>query len=154
MILTTQRELNDVYSLVYQEYLREGYISRNKEEKYLNYNGILDNIPQTHVLGVYNNCTLIGTVSLTVDGTAKLWRLVTNKSPTVLSLLFREVCRLIKQFEIESTFQVINPKHVEFYKSIANMEVVGELEPIKELNNAPAVLMVMHTCKIPARWFS
>jgi len=151
-LLDRQDELDSVHSLVYQDFLRKGYIDSNPYQKYIHQSS------STFIFLAKEDDTLLGTLSLTInkyDNLANIWRLATlSPSHKVILQLFKETIRTIYLNDVKFSFLAVNPKDEKFYKKVVNAEVIGTIGALQEFNNAPALLMVMKTDTIPKRWFA
>lgn len=178
-LLETDEEREDVYKLVYKEYLKAGYITPREDERFVHYAGLLDKIPQTDVFVVYDSDKLVGTNSLTRDSengmhvcadfplqvmrernTGKSlvasWRIVVDSShrdkDTVRQLIRACLYRGVA-LGVETWLYSFHPKHALAYMRFLNAEVIGFSESTDGLHNAPALLLRGYTKDIPKWWF-
>lgn len=179
-LLENDNERQKMYGLVYDEYIKQGYILPNESSKFEHYQGIFDRNPNTDVFLVYENNDITGTISFTRDSwthsipsvidfpketdeqrlltsnLANTWRLVTKEeyrsNLSFITILLKEIIKRAIVLGVECTLASINPKHVGCYINLLNMEMIGFTKKSEGLQNAPSVLMRSFTRDIPQRW--
>lgn len=166
-IANTQQEREDVFRLGYQVYREKGYIKENENEWMIqNYDFNQDTIILT-VLD--HNKKLVGSVTLVFEGTtilpsnnlyknelnalrkkgsklAELSRLVVDRNhrncKEVLVLMFNYLAIYIKDVkQYDGLVIQVNPRHVQYYKSLLSFEELGGEKACPIVQNAPAILL-------------
>jgi len=174
-----QNELDLVYKLTYEEYLRQGYIIENPN-KSLSLYPHLDNILETTVIGCFDHNKLLGTISWTLDGPNKLhtdidfpketekvrqegrilaasWRIITDhnyrhKISVVSSLILATIEEMMIG-NVQTALFTFNPKHERVYRRILNMKTLARHDgTIHGMDNAPAVLMRLDIENLHPKW--
>ncbi len=179
-LLETDAEREQVFRLVHDEYVREGYIQPQSDSRFVHHCGLWDRIPFTDVFIAHDdNGDLIGTNSLTRDNEygihtlvdfpketmrerltgkvlASSWRIVTRNdckaASGLVSALIRATVQRAKAIGVETCLFTFNPKHMCRYHIALNMEMIGFSE-VTEGIHAPSVLMRVATKDVPDRWF-
>ena len=175
---STPRDLEHVCRLAHDAYVEQGYVGAHPGHKLL-YNAEFDNIPETTVLLVEGAGTLIGTVSVTVDGPRGLpadkdfnatcnlirretraiggaWRLVTRHGfadeRRLVITLIGEATREAKERGVQTCLCALHPKHEHFYRRLLSMKPVAYCRAMRDLQNAPGVCMRCDIETVPGWW--
>lgn len=171
--VTSPSQLRDVRSLVYRAYREKKYCLEN-EEKELNEHPNLDLAvvlyASTRVIRVVDDDRLVGTVSMTLDGSEGLptdrtfprdtdeiraegraeghnlgavWRLAVSdkENRSVVGTLFDAVYDWLVQRCLSTALYVVHPSHEKFYRRIIGATVVAAAPNEVGLYGAPAVLV-------------
>ena len=168
-------ELRVVYQMTHEAYVKAGYFSEDASRLLIHY-PYFDHIPETTIFVALLHGKIAGSVSVTLDGingftvdedfkseceairlegkpTATVWRLVVEDSlrtrRTIVLSLINEVVQWLLKAKVSTALFSVNPKHVNVYKRMLNMEVVAEKTNTEGLNNAPSVLLRGDPLKIP-----
>lgn len=175
------RELDEVHRITHDAYVERGYCAPRPCGKLVHYPA-LERIPETAVLVALQSKTVMGTVSITLDGERGLnvdhdfrgpvqavreegralgavWRLATRRSlrgerRVVLGLIRAAVRQAFEVLELQSFLIVVNPRHESAYRRLLDMQVVARSRGTEGLENAPGVLMRCDLERCPARWRS
>jgi hypothetical protein len=174
-----EQEMDKVYRLVHDVYLRRGYCTPQPDRRLRHYRHF-DEIPETTVLIAIEDGKIIGTNSLTVDGPNGLpvdadfkhivdtvrqekhklgasWRIATihryhNDKKLVIALI-QETVSLVIRKNIRTMLFTFNPRHQKVYKRILGMKTLSQkINNVECLKNAPAVLMRWDIERCPDRW--
>ena len=155
-IADTQDELDAVYRLTHDLYLKEGYSLQQPDGRLIHYPH-LENIPETIVLIATVDGHIVGSNSLTLDGTHGLqvdcdigykdkvdeirencrknkknlgcsWRIVTsqNSNQDVILSLLNATAELMYLRKLHVALYNLNPKHEKFYRRFLGMVKLGE----------------------------
>lgn len=165
--IQSQNELDTIYKLTYEEYIREGYCPIQSDRRLIHFPH-LDNIPETTVLVALIEDQIVGTNSLTVDGENKLhvdidfpkevsairaegrklaasWRIIVDRQSRnnllIIKTLILRTIRLALDLGIETCLFTFNPKHKRFYQRYLKMKTIAYSDSSRNLINAPMVLM-------------
>ncbi|MDJ0598732.1 MAG: hypothetical protein QNJ37_07840 [Crocosphaera sp.] len=164
-------EMDAVYHLTHEAYLKQGYCKLQANRKLVHYPH-WDNISETKVLVARQNGEIIGTNSYTVDGPKKLtvdsdfnsevdklrrkglalaasWRMATldkENERTVVMTLIAKTAEIMIQTGATHHLFICNPRQEKVYQRLLNMKTLARKESTNGLMNAPAVLM-MNTCQ-------
>lgn len=174
-----EQEMDEVYRLVHDAYLWRGYCTPQPDSRLRHYHH-LDEIPETTVLIAIEDGKIVGTNSLTVDGTNGLpvdtdfkhivdtvrqekcrlgvsWRMATisryrNDKKLVIALI-QETVSLVIRKNIRTMLFTFNPRHEKVYKRILEMKTLSrKTDDVECLQNAPAVLMRWDIERCPDCW--
>ena len=162
--IQTTEELERVYRLTHDVYVKSGYCKSKKNGRLVHYPH-LDNIPETTVFIAIKNGKIVGTNSITLDGPKGLhvdedflndvnkvraegrrlvasWRIVTDCKgiKPVIELISKTTDYALNELKAETALFTFHPKHERFYKKFLNMRTIARNGCMK-LDNAPAVLM-------------
>ncbi len=168
----TAADLDQVYRLTHDEYIKKGYCDPQPDGRLIHYPH-LDNIPETKVLMYIEAGQLIGTNSVTLDGEHGLhtdqdfvkemmqirlegkvlagsWRIVVKQGTGIhVALhLMNETVRLAKKNGVQVGVCTFHPDHEKFYRRMFRMQPVAFCPAVARLKNAPALLM-RWDCKHP-----
>ncbi len=173
-----QKDRDDVYRLVHDAYVEQGYAEPQKEGKLVYFEN-LDNLKETTILIAHDGDKPIGTVSVTLDNKhsvpmdgafiqeyeairqenrkiAIVWRLVVHKEYRSSHKL---VIELIKNAIIVASYagattnvSVLNQIHESFYQKIFGMRVIARSNQLISLSNLPAALMRCDKETFPKKW--
>lgn len=174
-------ELEEVYRITHDAYLERGYCAPHPDGRLVHYPA-LEGTPETTVLVAMEGNTVMGTVSLTIDGACGLnvdhdfpaevrgvraegralgavWRLATRATQRgerrVVMALIQAVVRLAFETQELATFLiVVNPRHQSAYARLLDMQTVAFSPGTDGLDNAPGVLMRCDLERCPERWLS
>ncbi len=161
----TPGELEQAFALVHDEYLKLGYISQPDPSRM--YYGIHNLLPETATLTVNSDSKVVATLTLVPDTKAyglpmdkiyntelnelrregrklsELCGLVTS-SKLRWKNLYMQMCRIVYKHALCSGIDdfciMVNPKHVEFYKTIFLFEKLGP-EKLYPALGVPAVAL-------------
>ena len=167
--VATQDDMDDVYKLTYEAYISQGYCEPNKEGKLIHYPH-LDNIPETTVLIAIANNEVIGTNSITIDGSNGLhvdddfpeeveqfrqrckkenrilsssWRIATKeKSLSLIKALVFATAEQNFLLGVDEQLFSFNPRHEKIYRRLIGLQTVAVGHC--HATNAEAVLMHTH----------
>ncbi|MFH1024437.1 MAG: hypothetical protein V1809_13740 [Planctomycetota bacterium] len=169
-------ELDEVYRITHDAYVERGYCAPQPDGRLIHYPRH-DGIPETIVLVAERNGRIVGTNSLTLDGSKGLpvdedfgrdckriratgrrlaasWRIATRKDcreeRNIVMGLIRETLRLCLLKGVETCLFTFNPRHERIYQKLLNMKTVARSEGTAGLENAPAVLMRCDFENLPA----
>ena len=180
--ISTEEDLQKVWSLTYDVYLQMGYCAENPEKKLRHY-PTLDLIPETRVFaiegddGIFNatlSCTIDGPNGLHTDHMFKeesdlvrkecqekklvlgaFWRIVTrpeNRGTMETLLKIIDVSIKATFLDIDVSLFTFHPKHSKIYKRILGMEVIAGPKDDTSVNNSPAVLMRGDVYTMMSKW--
>ena len=172
-ILETPEELDEVYRLTYESYLREGYCSIQPNERLSHYPH-LDNIPNTLTFLAVKNNQIIGTNSLTIDGLMGLpvdlnigykdkmveirqqckdnqlnlgctWRMVVvPHSPlNTILKLINITVEHVFYNKLHYVLYDVNPKHIKPYHTLLGSEIITEGHCYSPSLNGPPSTLMM-----------
>lgn len=161
----TQEELEHVFSLVYKEYLKAGYIEKPESSKiFFNIHNLL---PTSAALIIKYGKEVISTMSIIIDNKyfklpidstypdeidelrqkgrniCEFSALATSQDfrwRNLFAYIFREMYWYAMENNINDICIMVNPKHVPFYKSILLFEDLGK-EKIYSRLGVPAVAL-------------
>jgi hypothetical protein len=175
--IQTRQDLVDVYKLTHDSYVENNYAPPHASLMLIHY-PYFDHLRETEVLIARLRGEIVGTVSYTLDGPsgltvdedfrercneerasgkriAAVWRLVVDEKHRnqreIVTALIREVIVGLRENNVRSAFFSVNPRHVNVYKKMLNMEIVAQKEITHGLRNAPAVLLLGDPQNLPAR---
>lgn len=145
-------ELEEVYRITHDAYLERGYCAPQPGGRLIHYPA-LEGTPETTVLVAMEDKTVIGTVSLTIDGACGLnvdhdfpaevrgvrtegralgavWRLATRATQrgerrVVMALIQAAVRLAFETQELETFLIVVNPRHQSAYARLLDMQTVA-----------------------------
>ena len=171
-------ELEQVYRLTYECYVREGYCRKNEAGRLVHYPH-LDQSPETTVFVVDDaDGRMIGTCSTTIDNPyglhvdedfreqanlvrqegrrlASSWRIAVDKQhrsgARVARLLIEGSIAYWHAASIQTCLMTFNPCHERFYASYMNCITLDRKDGLHDLSNAPAVLMRWDAERCPFR---
>lgn len=162
--IQTLIELDKIYYLTHDIYVKNGYYKPNEEGKLSHYPQ-LDNIPETTVFIAIKDGEIVGTNSITLDGIMGLhvdldfpdevnkvrkerrrlvasWRIVTNNGiKVIVGLIKKTVDHALNILKADTALFTFHPKHESFYQKYLNAKTIARSDCISKLENAPAVLM-------------
>ncbi|OIO69693.1 MAG: hypothetical protein CO186_09970 [Zetaproteobacteria bacterium CG_4_9_14_3_um_filter_49_83] len=172
----SQAEMDSVYHLTYECYLREGYCSKSETKRLIHYPH-LDELDETTVLVVKDPLgKVVGTCSTTVDNPAGLhvdddfhqqvdvirkencalassWRIAVDRKSragaVVVKLLIEGSIAYWHTRSIDTCLMTFNPCHERFYARYMNCKTIARSGDIHGLSNAPAVLMRWDAMRCP-----
>jgi hypothetical protein len=167
-----------VWELTYQRYLDSGYCQPNPTGMLRHYPH-LDLIPETCVLGAYDEEVLVGTNSLTLDSVRGLhveatfpeevrqirnecfatgavlgasWRIVTaTPSMELVKGLVGKSVEIGSQIA-DITLYSFHPDHVRIYQKMLGLELIAGSKADGTVNGNPAVLMRGNMDKMLKTW--
>jgi len=153
--LATSEEMDDVFRLVHDEYVRAGYCTP-RHDGLLKHYPHLDYIPETFVFVAVEDNKIIGTNSLTLDGCMKLhvdcdfpehveqirqellidnhklaasWRIATHpnarKQMVVILNLIHITFKAMVDNYLHTCLFTFNPKHERFYHKLLGFDTVS-----------------------------
>jgi hypothetical protein len=170
------RELHQVYKLTHDNYVNLGYCDPHPSRMLIHY-PTFDHLPETTILVALDHGRIIGSVSVTRDGPsgftidqdfpgaiskireegkpcASVWRMVVEESMktrrAVVIRLMSELFHRMIDSQISNVLFAVNPKHVDVYQRMLQMNVVEKKLNSEGLNNAPAVLLRGNPNFLPA----
>lgn len=172
----TADDLDAVYRLTHDAYVALGYIAPQPAGRLRHYADI-DAAPENVVLVGDEGGTIVGTVSVTVDGPARLhvdhdfraacdavraegapvaasWRIVTapdHRASSALVLeLIRAVIDVVRRFGVDTVLMSFAPHHERAYSRLLGMTTLARTEGTADLST-PAVLMRASTLECARR---
>lgn len=159
-------DLDHVHRLTHDAYVAEGFAAPQLDGR-LRYYAEIDAAPENMVLVAVDDDVIVGTVSVTLDGSAGLhvdhdfaaecaairaegptvggvWRIVTEPglrtSLTVILELIRSAADVLDRFGVETALCEFGPHHERAYRRLLGFTTVARSTLLSELT-APAVLM-------------
>ncbi len=176
--MSGNQELDQVHRLAHDGYVQRGYCTPQPDGR-LHHGRHLDHLPDTLILGAFQDDTLIGTVSLTRDGdyampvdevfaaeydvicrqaraVGVVWRLATHDDyrddPRLVIALFQGIIHHQVRCGIDVIVCTLNKRHERVYRRLFNMQAVAHCDGIKALANLPAVFMRGDLDSCHPRW--
>lgn len=160
-------EMDAVYRLTHDAYLKQGYCTLQPNRKLVHYPH-LDNISETKVLVALKNSKIVGTISFTVDGPKGLpadidfksevdklrrkglalvssWWIATLNEENGRKVVMKLIVKMVElEIQTGATHFVnsCNPRHEKVYKRLLNMNTLTRKQALNGLINQPAVLMM------------
>lgn len=163
------QELDAVHRLIHDAYVERGYIEPRPDGRLRHYPDI-EAAPENMVLVAIDGGSIVGTVSVTLDGPAgfnvdhdfrgtcdavraegfpvgAVWRLVTDPhrraTPSLVSELFRCTTSVFIKGGIATILCMVAPRHERAYERLLGSQTIGRTAGIDGEVTTPVVLLRM-----------